>query len=265
MKQWKGLVFKEWMPRRKQFYWSAAALLLALITVPAVLQRVVLHTSSIFQITFTVCMIWAAFSVAAPSYYFIKSIQKELQRPDVWLHSTASVSALISAKMVPGLLAGAASMVITGAVLGFHFLLNGVGEFGIQELAVIGSAFLLLLFLVSIFILAGVYLFFTLHLLFRPYVKSLSLPIVFALTILTVRLYGVLAETTFYQMISHFGKVELDAMNPLHWTSSTGEYEMMDSYQYNVDFFTGELLLDTALCVLMFAAASLLFEKKVRL
>src|SRR4051794_24759510 len=91
MKQWNGLLKKEWVMMKWPLLVSALFGIIVMSFVPHLLATFLDFGVHAFELALVICFIWAGASVLAPVTALFTMLEREMKRPDIWLHSTASI------------------------------------------------------------------------------------------------------------------------------------------------------------------------------
>ncbi|CAM3190242.1 hypothetical protein FITA111629_08925 [Filibacter tadaridae] len=260
MNQWNGLVKREWIPMRGSLILGVLLSLVVLSLFPSLINRLMGGELENFEITLVLCFIWAGASVFAPLAAFIISLQRDMKRPDIWLHSTASIFKLMGSKAFLAMVIGVVSLLIPTLVLAVRFTISGSREMAFGELFLFGSIFIVLIFVASLSFLSIGFFFFTIDRLVKRYLKGFSILFTLILFIFSLKLYGLFILSAFYKKVIQSGPVNIvDIVNP-NIAVNFDYFVLADT-----TFYTGEVLFEIFTIVVLFMAASVLFEKKVRL
>ena len=90
MQQWNGLVRKEWALMSVAFYATVGASLVFTMLIPLINQLFNWNIESLV-IMLGISILWMMLGAGIPTVIFLISLAKEMNRPDIWLHSTVSV------------------------------------------------------------------------------------------------------------------------------------------------------------------------------
>ena len=91
MKQWNGLLKKEWVTMKWPLLVSALLGIIVMSFVPHLIVNFFGFEVHVFEVALVICFMWAGASVLAPVIALFIMMEREMKRPDVWLHSTASI------------------------------------------------------------------------------------------------------------------------------------------------------------------------------
>ncbi|MBB4824610.1 hypothetical protein HNO89_001834 [Sporosarcina luteola] len=260
MKQWNGLLLKEWLQVKWQLIGSFILFGLGLVGLPLFLSSVVgLLNASPFEIATVVCFVWAAFSIFVPFFTFLMLFYRDMRKPDLWLHSTASIYKLIGVKMVLSTLVGLASFLLAVVVVAIWFLFTKQPFILFDELLFYGSLFISVVFLGSICIMIIGFFFVVLDQLVKPYIKGFSFIVTLLLFLLSSRLYTIFISSRFYEIVILRGKFDVLNFKNQKINLQNSYYEITGT-----TFYIGEWIFELACLLLLFMVGAMLLEKKVR-
>jgi hypothetical protein len=243
MKQWNGLLRKEWLAMRGWLYGSLITQICGVLFL-SFASIFLFEEFSMRELLSFFSTLWVIISVVLPTMILLVSLNQEMVRPDIWLHSTVPTAKLIGVKMVFASMIGFINLL-------FPLIIFLIGS-KLSALIVIMS------FLLSIFIMCTGLFLGVLYQLLKPVVKGFSGPIVVMIFLFLSWLQARLAESAIYTKITHFGRINQEVTYDIQKESFSFEFG-------NMEIHTGELLIDTTIAVLLFIAATTLFDKKVRL
>ncbi len=255
MQQWNGLLKREWASMSITFYASVLATTMFTLLIP--------FTNHLFnwgidflEILFGIGIMWMTLSIGIPAVIFLISFLKEMQRPDVWLHSTASIFKIFGSKAVFGAFVGLTNWVITIIVSAIGLIISGY-QFGPTFKAIV--LLYTLMYLQSLLVLCASIFAAVLYQLIKPVVKGLVAAVLLLLFWISLTLVEKVSASPLYQKISTFGAVK---------GPSEGVYHFGADFFREIDdivFYAGGIFLSLLVGILLFAVAVTLFEKKVRL
>ncbi|MFS0575663.1 hypothetical protein AB1K83_08515 [Sporosarcina sp. 179-K 3D1 HS] len=259
MKQWNGLVRKEWASMK----WALLAMgiigIVVLSIFPFLIRQIFGLDIHFYEITLVISFLWALASVLAPVATLFVLLEREMKRPDVWLHSTASIFKLVGSKMVFAVLIGILSLFIPTTMLAIQYTLVSAPIFTMEEMVRFGVGFLVTLFFSSIGIMAIGFFFWVMYRLIKPAVKGFAVPLTLLLFFFSTWLITKITLSDSYQRVVMVGKVDLSKLEAIRLPSG-GRFEMGPS-----EIYTGEIVVDVLITFAMVIGAAVLFEKKVRL
>lgn len=255
MKQWNGLLKKEWYLMKEWFYGPIVGVILLVLLLPYGLSAF-FKGAYATETLFATGMVWMVTSVVMPTIILLISIGKEMQRPDTWFHSTASMRKIMGVKMVFAALIGLLNLLVA-ILIAFNFV--DTKELTLTQVSQISSMLLLSLFAASILFMGTCLLFGVIYQVIKPIVKGLSWPIIVFLFIGTTWFTAKITETDFYGEIEGFGpKIGFNIEQVT--LKEGGLYMKLDALYFN----TGAVLMDLVVTILIFFIATTLLEKKVR-
>ena len=257
MQQWNGLLRKEWVMMKWQLLVGAVFAVAVLAAIPVVISGT---GATVFEVALFVSFLGAITSLLMPLVIFFIILERDMKRPDVWLHSTASIFKLIGSKVIFSLLVGGGGLLLSTFILSVYYALYNETLTTFNELLFSGSLFIGMAFIVSIVFLSVGFFFWVVDRLMKPYLKQFSIIATVILFVIASRLYGMVVLSPLYEKLVLIGPIDvLKLKNP--------KIEMDFVYwNHSVTFFyTGEVLFNTLCIIMVFILASVLFEKKVRL
>jgi hypothetical protein len=260
MKQWNGLLKKEWVTMKWPLLVGALLGIIVLSLFPVMISSFFGFEVHLFEIALVICFIWAGASVLAPVIALFTMLERERKRPDVWLHSTASIFKLVGSKVLFASLIGAVGLLIPTIVLAVQYALFNSTIASFDDLFFFGSIFIVMIFAVSIVFMSIGFFFWVIDQLMKPYLKGFSIVVTIVLFFVTSQLYNQLALSEFYKKLTLIGPIDLMKIkNPKI------NVEFMYFEHTQTLFYTGEIILTAFFTVAMFIISAVLFEKKVRL
>ncbi len=227
---------------------SAFVFLACLHYFPEVLETIVVDIQS------TMVFIFLLHFLAAVSW-FLDSLNKEMKRPDVWLHSTASMWQLVGAKVLFITIIIGCSFLVCGTIIGVaHYSGGGTVSIieGIALLLSVGAVILLN----SIYVMALVFFFWSIYQVFRSRMDwFFSIIIMFVSFVIWAYAWGMIWFTGLFQAVKELGPLNeaITMMEPNYIVPGGAILTI------------GSIVLHGVMVALYFMAGSKLFEKKVRL
>lgn len=260
MQQWNGLLRKEWVMMKWQLLVGAVLAVAVLATIPMVISGLVETGETVFEVALFVCFLGALTSLLMPLVAFFIILERDMKRPDVWLHSTASIFKLIGSKVIFSLLIGGGGLVLSTLILAVYYALYNETLKTFNELLFFGSLFIGMAFIFSIVMLSFGFFFWVIDRLMKPYLKQFSIIATLLVFVIGSRLYGMVVLSPLYEKLVLIGPIDvLKLKNPkiemdiIYWDHSA------------TFFYTGEILFNTLCTIMVFILGAVLFEKKVRL
>ena len=243
-----------------QFYATMGASILFTLLIP--------FGSSLFnwgldalEVSLILSLVWMAASVFIPTVMLLISLGKEMNRPDIWLHSASSVFKLFGVKAVFAGLVGFVNMMIPILVIIIEsrFFVH-LMDFSFKTILEIGVPMFFIFYMISLLVMCIGLFFGVLYQLMKPVAKGFSIPNVVLLFLFSSWLIERITATVAYKKISNFGPIK----GP--WEGGFNTYE--ESFSFDIDttpFYVGDILLNLLFAVFLFITAVVLFEKKVRI
>ncbi|MCG7343446.1 hypothetical protein MHZ92_04840 [Sporosarcina sp. ACRSL] len=260
MKQWNGLLRKEWIQWRWMLLVLAILLVTGLFVLPSVAKVFAVNAFSVFEATMVLCFLVAGFSALVPVISLATMVNRDLKHPDLWLHSTASTTKLVGAKMTMAALIGVGSLLIPTAVLAIRYAISDVSIITFDELFFFGSLFITFIFFASLMYMVIGFFFLVIDQLLKRFVNSFSIAITLVLFILSIRVYGEVVNSSFYEKLSKFGKIDLMAIKNPTLEIGYGFFAYTETVLY-----AGDLLWAVLFTVGLFLGGISIFDKQVRL
>ena len=262
MKQWNGLMKKEWVSMKGWLYGTVGASILITLIIPFVVPMFL--EGSVGSLISGLIPFWILVSLILPVIVLLNSLKKEMAHPDIWLHSPVSIFKMFGSKAVFAGFVGIVNLLIVISLGLFHLKLSTIAiNFTFANVGVL-STFILVFFMVSLVLMCIGLFVKVLYYVIKPYAKVFTIPILFVFFFASGWVIEKIIEkvkgTTVYEKIATFGPIG----NP----SKGGFFIEKEHFFFEVDetiFHIGDLLMNASFIVLLFITAAVLFEKKVRL
>jgi hypothetical protein len=260
VKQWNGLLQKEWVQWRGQIIVLTFLLLAGLFILPSLAGVFAVGEVPVFEITMVIGFVAAGACILVPVIAFSMMFNKDMKRPDLWFHSTASTVKLVVVKMVMSAGVGLAYLLITSFVVAIRYALTPQPEGIFNELLFYGSLLIVGVFLASIQFMVYGFFFIVIDQLLKPFLKGFSFVVTLLLFIISVRIYGEVTGSVFYEKFIQVGGFDLMSLkNP----AIDLQYDYFTVT--NTVLYAGEIIFGVVFTVGLFYLAIVLFEKRVRL
>lgn len=259
MKQWNGLLKKEWISMKWSIVLSLLGVLVLLFLFPLLLAKLLGESTNIFEYALVIAFLAAIANLFIPLILFWVLVEKEMKRSDLWLHSTASIYQLIGVKAFFAMVIGVVSFSIPTIVLATYYFVLSPPGIAFNVLLVFGLTFLSILIASSIPLLSTGILFWVLYRWMKPFLKGFSILIAIGLFFLTSYVYGRLIQSQFYETYVMVGPI-----NVARWTDLHFESEYFSITPAETVVYSGQFVFDAILTVGMFLLAVGWFDKKVR-
>lgn len=261
MKQWNGLLKKEWSVMSGQYYATIIAVILFTLLIP--------FGSTLFnwgiaalELSFVLSLIWMVASLLIPTIMLLISLGKEMNRPDIWLHSTVSVFKLFGLKAILAGLVGFINMAIPMLIIIVESrYIDLFADIEYKMILELNFLLFFTLFMVSLLIMCTGLFFGVLYQLMKPVIKGFSGPVVVILFIFSSWAFERISSTAGYEKLISLGPVIGGPnKNLVEITQGNHYFKVFDT-----PMNTGDIVVDLLLAVFLFIAAVVLFEKKVRI
>lgn len=259
MKQWNGLLKKEWISMKWSIVLSLLGALFILFLFPILLRKLLGENVNLFEYALVITFVAAIGNLFIPFTLFWVLVEKEMKRPDLWLHSTASIYQLIGVKAFFAMAVGIVSFSIPTIVLATYYFVLSPAGIVFNVLLVFGLTFLGILITASMMLLSTGIFFWVLYRWMKPFVKGFSIPITIGLFLLSSYLYTRFTLSHFYETYVMVGPVDVT-----RWTDLQFESDYFTIAPSETVVYTGQMVLDTILTIGMFLIAVKWFDKKVR-
>lgn len=260
MKQWNGLLKKEWAMMSGQFYATIVASILFILLIP--------FGSNLFdwgldalELSLLLSIIWMAVSVLIPTIMLLISLGKETNRPDILLHSSATIYKLFGSKAVFAGFVGAVNIAIPMIVIivGSRYS-DWLVDFPFKTILELGGFLYLVLSMQSLLVMCQGLFFGVLYQLIKPLIRGFAVPVVMILFLFSSWVAARISSTAVYEKVTRFGPMIGSDKDAFNITKGNHFFEIDLAALY-----TGTIYLDLLWAVFLFIAAVILFEKKVRI
>lgn len=257
MKQWNGLLKKEWVTMRGQSFATIIAAIMFIIVIP--------FGSNLFNgsldsqgLSIIMSLIWMVASMFIPAIMLLISLGKEMRRPDIWLHSDASIFKLFSVKAVYAILVSAVSLAIPVVVLIVEArYLTYPLELSLKMALQVGSLLFVFFYIFSLLFMCTALFFGVIYQLIKP--KMFAIPIVLILFLFSSWVIQWITATKFYVELTSFWAIDGPSESFLEFGKQNSFIEIDTTI-----FYAGDLLLGVLFSVLLFITAVVIFDKKVK-
>ncbi|MFJ8067117.1 hypothetical protein ACIQYS_21310 [Psychrobacillus sp. NPDC096426] len=264
MKQLKGLLKKEWMLIR---FWLVVLFILntlGIIGIPLLLNTLI-DNVPIFKTALILATIWLFFSHFIAIILFITSLQLDMKRPDIWLHTESSIFKLIGTKLAFATIITSLSFLWIELLLVILQVVNADPEFmtfgqllEMEVYAFGGIFFAIILYLIIVLFFWVIY-----HLI-RPYVKGFSVIITFFLFIVSSIIWSTNSSLEFIKNFPRFGGINIPVPGFIEKFSMNESYSDL-TFLIEPTIYVSDIVIITAFAIILFWSSALWFEKKVRI
>ena len=263
MKSWKGLFRREWILLRWGIIILATLNIFVVLMGPTLISNVFGVPRDFFATTLILASTWLVFNMFIGLFMLLKSLGYEMKRPDVWLHSPATMVKLIGAKALFAAMVTGLSLLLGGILMGISFYLSeSRHELTFVEGSLPLLSVIITLFLYSIYLMAIGFFIWSIYQVIRSRVGEWSILITFVVVFLGFFLIEKLRVVGVLKPILNFGPVQMTDVSIFNEQNS---YFFTGIAHNGVMFTLGGLLLNGLVVAFLFTAGSVLFEKKVRL
>lgn len=258
MKEWNGLLKKEWVTMRGQLFAIITASIMFIIVIPFSSNLFNLSLDSL-GLSIIMGLIWMVVSMFIPAIMLLISLSKEMRRPDIWLHSEASIFKLFSVKAVYAIVVSAVSLAIPVVVLIVEArYLTYPLELSLKMALQVGSLLFVLFYIFSILFMCSALFFGVIYQLIKP--KIFAIPIVLILFLISSWIMQWITATKIYVELTSFWAIEGPSKSFLEFGKENSFIEIDTT-----TFYAGDFLLGVLFSVLLFITAVVIFDKKVKI
>lgn len=184
---------------------------------------------------------------------------KEMDHPDIFFHSTASIHKINASKLGTALF-GTVLSLIWISILTFVFTLFASDLFDMRELFPFGAAFVVGIVFISVLVAIIFYFFLTMVYTMKPKIGGFAYIVSFGLFIFGLEMWSRFTATSFYSAVTDFWVIELNGSELLTSLS----YGLMISFGTPPALQIGQLLVTVLLLIILYLLSAIWFEKKVR-
>lgn len=258
MKEWNGLLKKEWLTMKGQFIATIGASILFIVLFPFGSNLFKLGLDAM-QVSLIMSLIWMVVSMFIPTIILLISLGKEMRRPDIWLHSKAPIYKMFGSKAVFGLLVGAVNLAIplVAIIIGSRFSIYPF-ELTFKVAVQVSGLLFISFYIISLLIMCTGLFFGVLYQLIKP--KVFAVPIVVLLFLGSSWVTERISATDFYKELTSFWAIKGPGKEILNIAKENFYIEIDTTILY-----AGDLLVGLLYAALLFVIAVTLFEKKVRI
>lgn len=264
MKQLKGLIKKEWALMRLWLVILCILNTLGIVGIP-ILLNIWIEDLPIFRTAIILVGIWLFFSYLIATILFLTSLQLDMKKPDIWLHTESSIYKLIGIKLASATVITSLSLLWIELLLVILQAVNADPEFMTfgqlleMQVYVLGGIFFYILLNLII-----VLFFWVIYHLMRPFVKGFSLIISFSLFIASSIFLSMSSNVEFFQKIPRFGGVNIPVPSFIEQLKNLNNIENLTVF-VEPTIYVSDIFLITAFAIILFWGSALWFEKKVRM
>jgi hypothetical protein len=265
VKGMKGLIRKEWVLQR----WNIVALVLINLVIT------ILEISPVFAGLFgrrmTEIIIssntWYSLHLYLGVFLFYTSLINEMKRADIWLHSSASISKLVGAKILVVGFTVTCSFLLSGIIIGLTSYVGGPGAEGLiwQEIFSLLSIIFVLV-LNTIFIVIVSYFIWVIYQVLQSRIGKISIIVTTVTVVISIFLWAFVWFSNWFQALKEIGPLlELTRITNGFPFTFEKNFIFLGLLPENALLSVGSLFLYALFSLALFIGGSALFEKKVRL
>lgn len=264
MNQLKGLIRKEWMMMR---LWLVILLILntlGIVGIPLLLNAGI-DGVPIFKTALILAMIWVFISHLISAILFLISLQLDMTRPDIWLHTESSIFKLIGTKLAFSTAITSFSLLWIEFLLGILHVVISDSEFMTFGQLLEMNLYVFVAVLLSIILNLIIVLFFwVIYHLIRPYTKGFSLIITVFLFIVSSIVWSMSSNLKFLPKLPHIGGINIPIPG---FIEKFKNYESLGNLTVLVEptIYVSEIVIIAVFAIILFWGSALWFEKKVRI
>lgn len=203
-----------------------------------------------------------ALHILLPLLFLAIMFTKDLDRPDIFFHSTASIHKINASKFVVAFL-GAIASFLWISLIGIMAALLSSEVFNIQELIPMGGYFSISIIFIAIESTIVFYFFLTLFFTMKTKIGAFAYIVTFGLFFFFIDLWSRLQETDFFQRITDFWVISLNDSKLLSdFSANIGSTAFSDDGDLTLSL--GKFFVLGILLVFLYLLSAYWFEKKVR-
>ncbi|WP_144839205.1 hypothetical protein [Metaplanococcus flavidus] len=184
---------------------------------------------------------------------------KEMDHPDIFFHSSASIHKINASKFGIVFLATALSLLWT-SLLTFVSMLFAPDLIEMENLLPFGAAFVAVILFFSVLVAIVYYFYLTLFYTMKPKIGSFAYIVTFGLFIFGLEMWDRVMATKLYIAATDFWVIRLDKSEFL----TNIAHGLMLSFENRATLQVGQLLVTALLLVFLYLLTAYWFEKKVR-
>ncbi|RLQ90781.1 hypothetical protein [Planomicrobium sp. Y74] len=253
MSQLRGLFMKDWTIIKG--YVSVALLLDVIIPLGA---AVLFPFESALGLL-VYCGTIMALHTLVPIILLSVLFTKEMDHPDIFFHSSASIHKINASKFGVSLFATALSLIWI-SILTFVFMLFAPDLIEMIDLLSFGAAFAAGILLFSVLVAIVYYFYLTMFYTMKPKIGGFSYIVSFGLFIFGLEMLDRVAATDLYAAATDFWVIQLEKSDFLTSLS----YGLMISFGTPPTLQIGQLLISMLFLIILYLLSAFWFDKKVR-
>ncbi|WP_422122121.1 hypothetical protein DHX103_09830 [Planococcus sp. X10-3] len=253
MSQFRGLLMKDWTIIKG---YVLLALLLDVI-IPLGLAMLFPFESSLGLLVY--CATVMIMHILVPIVLLSILFTKEMDHPDIFFHSSASIHKINASKFGIVLFATALSLIWVSA-LTFVFMLFAPDLIEMSNFLPFVAAFAAGILFFSVLVAIIYYFYLTLFYTMKPKIGGFAYIVTFGLFIFGMEMWDRVMATQLYTAVTDFWVMRLDQTEFL----TNIAHGLMISFENRATLQVGQLLVTALLLVFLYLLSAYWFEKKVR-
>ncbi|WP_251667724.1 MULTISPECIES: hypothetical protein [unclassified Sporosarcina] len=260
---WRGLFRKEWVLLKGLTIWIVVLNVLVILAMPSAIANWVGISGVLYEHTHIVAGTWFAFYIFSGVGILFYSLAKEMNTPEIWLHSPRTMLQLAGAKGLFAAFIAIITLFFGGMLAGIALFILSDGSMASvwQEVLALVSVLLAISLKLS-FMMAVGFFFWCLYQVIRFRTRFFAVPLTVMLFFLALTIGEMLRVNNFFDWLRKLLPIKLT--NEPFYNEQTS-YFFTGLVPNGIVFSVGSLLFYVVLIYALFAAGSRLFEKKVRL
>ncbi|WP_153722505.1 hypothetical protein [Sporosarcina cascadiensis] len=260
---WSGLFRKEWILLKWLTIGIVVLNALVILAVPSVITNLTGVSGTLYEHTHIVAGTWFALYTFSGAGILLYSLTKEMNTPDIWLHSPRSMFQLAGAKALLSAFIAIATLFLGGLLAGIMFYI--LGDWSTDSVwrgALALISILLAISLKSCFLMAVGFFFWSLYQVIRVRMRFFVVPLTVMLFFLALAIWEMLRINDFFDWLRTLIPIKLTNES---FYNEQADYLFTGFVRDGIVFSVGSVLFYAVLIYVLLAAGSRLFEKKVRL
>lgn len=259
MKQWNGLMRKEWSTIRMPLMVGVIFLFIGFLLVIVGFGNIAKEQVNLFEASIAFSFFWYFFSTFIPTIVLLILVEKDVKQSDVWLHTPASATKLIGTKAVYAAVIGLIAYAIP-SFLNFCFYFFEQPPIRLSELLLIGVIVVTAMYIASLGTMGSVFFMWVLYRLMKPYVKAFAIPLTLSIAVIWTIFHAAFMMSSFYEKYIAVWPIDLSFLKNLQYESFSFHFTAQQS-----TLFLGSIIFEMTLWLFFIIIGLRLFESKVRL
>jgi|GEM_PF-4664253 len=258
MKQWNGLLMKDWTRVKTTVLVTLVLSFLLLFFFPVLFHKTFLSSVNLFDVMLVFNAFISVIYMLFSSVILVILLEKDMKRPDIWLYSTASAWKLVGAKFFLACLIGLAIQLLPFIAISVSYLFM-TATIPFKEFAAVGAFGVVMAFLSASTTACFNLLAWVIYRLLRNKVGRLAIPVVLILIISFYWLFGWFITTDLYTEYFQIG-----AIPHSYFDNEVIQIQFFEAKPNEPVFYAGDMLFSLFMTIAPYMLAIVLFDKKVR-